>query len=763
MKYLKFFESRQTEKQALKLIDDNDKLLNDFKDIDTSKNQILLPIIAYFYNQNNDLDTLNQIFSKIPNLLDKKLLTIQYTKNGILIKNDLFTDFIKFSEKIDAMDSAISYKNREKLNKKNLKNNTNDLDDDLDKPIFNKNGIKIFKGTDIGSCIRLGKGEAFCISQPSNNMYQSYRDSKNSSFYFIYDDNNKSNPLNIVVFDNTNYGVELTDKKNNTGNIYKYGTETKPYIEYLNSKGVDTNSLLINIPKSDIENKEQKLIGKKNEDLKWFINLSPDFKSKYIGRGFKLSNKQFDYLIDNNLDSLLKQHLNIGVQISKYQFNKIEDKPNILKTYIKTCFSKLKTDEYYEPNNEIMNQLYKLGYFKQNIEYPNNKDNNYYNAIINPTIELINKYNIDIGFVSEDGHLEVVKVLTENGRDVTVSDNYAIRMASNNGHLEVVKVLIENGADVTAIDNLSIRMASENGHLEVVKVLIENGADVTANRNHAIIMASKYDHLEVVRLLIENGADVTDRDNLAIRIASGYGRLEVVKLLIENGADVRAEDNDAIKMASKNGSLEVVKLLIENGVDVRAEDNDAIKTASYNGHLEIVKLLIENGADVTVKDNYAIKMASENGHLKVVKVLIGNDYTGVKVNLAIRLASEYGHLEIVKLLIENGVDASAEDNYAIIMASKNGRLEIVKLLIENGAGVTSKDNLAIRLSSYNGYLEVVKLLIENGADVTVRDNYAIKMASKNGHSEVVELLKSNGGVLESNSNNLIKTWKMFKS
>ena len=733
MKYLKFFESRQTEKQALKLIDDNDKLLNDFKDIDTSKNQILLPIIAYFYNQNNDLDTLNQIFSKIPNLLDKKLLTIQYTKNGILIKNDLFTDFIKFSEKIDAMDSAISYKNREKLNKKNLKNNTNDLDDDLDKPIFNKNGIKIFKGTDIGSCIRLGKGESFCISQPSNNMYQSYRDSKNSSFYFIYDDNNKSNPLNIVVFDNTNYGVELTDKKNNTGNIYKYGTETKPYIEYLNSKGVDTNSLLINIPKSDIENKEQKLIGKKNEDLKWFINLSPDFKSKYIGRGFKLSNKQFDYLIDNNLDSLLKQHLNIGVQISKYQFNKIEDKPNILKTYIKTCFSKLKTDEYYEPNNEIMNQLYKLGYFKQNIEYPNNKDNNYYNAIINPTIELINKHNIDIESASEDGHLEVVKVLTENGRDVTVSDNYAIRMASNNGHLEVVKVLIENGADVTAIDNLSIRMASENGHLEVVKVLIENGADVTANRNHAIIMASKYDHLEVVRLLIENGADVTARDNLAIRIASGYGRLEVVKLLIENGADVRAEDNDAIK------------------------------TASYNGHSEVVKVLIENGADVTVKDNYAIKMASKNGHSEVVKVLIGNDYTGVKVNLAIRLASEYGHLEIVKLLIENGVDASAEDNYAIIMASKNGRLEIVKLLIENGAGVTSKDNLAIRLSSYNGYLEVVKLLIENGADVTVRDNYAIKMASKNGHSEVVELLKSNGGVLESNSNNLIKTWKMFKS
>jgi ankyrin repeat protein len=42
--------------------------------------------------------------------------------------------------------------------------------------------------------------------------------------------------------------------------------------------------------------------------------------------------------------------------------------------------------------------------------------------------------------------------------------------------LEVVKLLIENGADVSAEDNEALRWASYFGYLEVAKLLIENGA-----------------------------------------------------------------------------------------------------------------------------------------------------------------------------------------------------------------------------------------------------------------------------------------------
>jgi len=42
-----------------------------------------------------------------------------------------------------------------------------------------------------------------------------------------------------------------------------------------------------------------------------------------------------------------------------------------------------------------------------------------------------------------------------------------VAKASENGHVEVVKLLLEHGADPTVEDNKAIRKASSYGHLEV--------------------------------------------------------------------------------------------------------------------------------------------------------------------------------------------------------------------------------------------------------------------------------------------------------
>ena len=154
--------------------------------------------------------------------------------------------------------------------------------------------------------------------------------------------------------------------------------------------------------------------------------------------------------------------------------------------------------------------------------------------------------------------------------DYTLLINYcfSIRYASENGHIEVVKLLIDAGADVTAMNNKAIRLASENGHLEVVKLLIGAGADVTANDNEAIRWVSYNGHIEIVKLLIDAGADVTANDNEAIRWASRYGHIEIVKLLIGTGADVTAMNNKAIRLASENGHIEVVELLKKHGAAI---------------------------------------------------------------------------------------------------------------------------------------------------------------------------------------------------
>ena len=503
MKILRFndflLESRKTETEALNILKDKNAL-SDLMIIDKSDNQILLTSLAYFYNLGISLSNLKQVFSKIPDLLKSKVLTIQYTRNGIKVNSDLISDWIKFSEKIDALASAIEYKKLQKLNIKSIE----DIND-IDTPIWEGNGIKIFDGSDVGKCIRLGKNQSFCISQPANTQYQSYRDTKTSTFYFIYDSNQK-NPLKTVVFDNTKYGIELTDETNNTGTIFKYDSDVEEYIKYLKSKGVPVDELLLNKPHTKEELDENKLISKQNSDLKWFIDLSPELKSKYIGRGHKLSDEQFKYLIDSKLYDLLNQYVNIGNDLNNYQFKLIETLPNILKSYIRTCYQKLTRIDYYNLKFNIIKYLYKFGYLDSDKTYPNGKSDGYYKCIINPTIDLIEKYNIDLETCCYYGYYDIVKILIDNGADVQMEDNIALKIASVYGYYDIVKLLIVNGADVTAGDNYPIRMASENGHYDIAKLLIDNGADVTADDNYAIRFASANGHYDIVELLKHHGA-----------------------------------------------------------------------------------------------------------------------------------------------------------------------------------------------------------------------------------------------------------------
>jgi len=90
----------------------------------------------------------------------------------------------------------------------------------------------------------------------------------------------------------------LTDADNSTGTIAKpFGDDADKYVDYLESKGVPVDKMLVNKPKTDEERKEDEMLGQENRDLEWFINLPIDYKSKYIGRGHLLTNAQFDYLM----------------------------------------------------------------------------------------------------------------------------------------------------------------------------------------------------------------------------------------------------------------------------------------------------------------------------------------------------------------------------------------------------------------------------------------------------------------------------------
>jgi hypothetical protein len=85
---------------------------------------------------------------------------------------------------------------------------------------------------------------------------------------------------------------------------------------------------------------------------------------------------------------------------------------------------------------------------------------------IDPAIEkaLNGRWESAISLASENGHVEVVKLLLNDPRvDPSAYNNDAIRWASKYGHVEVVKLLLNDPrVDPSVANNYAIRLASEN-------------------------------------------------------------------------------------------------------------------------------------------------------------------------------------------------------------------------------------------------------------------------------------------------------------
>ena len=325
--YTSLLESKATETQGLSMlikagVENGEAIIADMAANDSSQNQKNIPIMVYIYinwdkNVKNIIDVVNE-YDELEKL--NKVKPIEISKNGFVMGGDEYDEFEKFAKDIRG---KINDVRRAAQIQDNIKTDFHSEK----KPLWSGNGIDIYDGNSIGKCISYGsgaltgRGYSFCIGKPgTSNMFQSYRDSKTSTFYYIVDRNhfakendgsvNLDDPLHMVVFDHTQNGIELTDANNITGNIAEpYGRDVNKYVKYLTSMGVPVGEILVtpeeeekqallgNKPKTPEEEEEQALLGKQNNDLEWFINLPIDYKSKYIGRGHLLTNAQFDYLM----------------------------------------------------------------------------------------------------------------------------------------------------------------------------------------------------------------------------------------------------------------------------------------------------------------------------------------------------------------------------------------------------------------------------------------------------------------------------------
>jgi hypothetical protein len=98
-----------------------------------------------------------------------------------------------------------------------------------------------------------------------------------------------------------------------------------------------------------------------------------------------------------------------------------------------------------------------------------------------------------------------------------------------------------------------LHYAAENGHVEIARLLLQNGADVNAKDNYGwtpLHIAAMYGHVDIIHLLVENGADLEAQDSIgrrALHWAALYGHLPFIQELISRyHVDINARVNDGI-------------------------------------------------------------------------------------------------------------------------------------------------------------------------------------------------------------------------
>jgi ankyrin repeat protein len=408
------------------------------------------------------------------------------------------------------------------------------------------------------------------------------------------------------------------------------------------------------------------------------------------------------------------------------------------------------------------------------------------------------------------------KTRSKRQRGGTLNDD--LIWASNNGHIETVARLLENGGTDVNAKNTALMWASESGHKETVATLLENGADVNAKNNNndwtALMRASWNGHIDTMTTLLEKGADVNAKDDgggTTLIKASWNGHIDTVRMLLEQpGIDVHMKTNNgwtALRMASENGHPEIVKLIEdyiknkENKVNTMTSVREhnrpnisSLSTMAYQSvptyvdtHINLNPGTInrpygklggkrktrrskKSKRKTRSKKQGGAKMPyvapySENPSGKLYNGVYANNYKmvesafkeGANVNYKndngewfLMVASENGNARMVNLLLEKGIDVNVTDHYnntALSIAVRNRKHDVVKLLLEKGADINKANNdddtPLIHAISF-GHVEIVKMLLEHPVIIEPYNDEKygeIELAEDSGQDEIANLIK----------------------
>ncbi|XP_065331956.1 E3 ubiquitin-protein ligase MIB1 [Cloeon dipterum] len=324
-----------------------------------------------------------------------------------------------------------------------------------------------------------------------------------------------------------------------------------------------------------------------------------------------------------------------------------------------------------------------------------------------------------------------------------------VKMAANGDAQKVEECLKRPDADVNGVfaSHTALQAASQNGHIEVLKILLRHNADVELedkDGDRAVHHAAFGDEPAVVQLLAQAGADLNARNRrrqTALHIAVNKDHVGVVRSLLELGCHPSLQDSEGdtpLHDAISKKRDDMLTLLLDHNADIMLTNNNgfnALHNAALRGNPSAMKILLMKLprpwiVDEKKDDGYtALHLAALNNHVEVAEllVLVGKadpDLQNVNLQTALHLAVERQHTQIVRLLVREGANLNIPDkdgDTPLHEALRHHTLsqlrqlqdvqDVGKLLMGLGSQGADKKSSA----------SIACFLAANGADLTIKN------------------------------------------
>ena len=273
--------------------------------------------------------------------------------------------------------------------------------------------------------------------------------------------------------------------------------------------------------------------------------------------------------------------------------------------------------------------------------------------------------------------------------------NFPFAVVVSCGNIKLCNLFVKNVRNINQKyrGRTLLFIACERGHIEICKLLLENGADVNlisgrgVEQSTALHISIEFKYFEISKLLIEYGANINIKDGckltpLELCVKNNYvNDIEFVKFLIEKGANINLPafhfyefSYNIINLAYKADSQDLYDFLIKFGYDVNQFDGENKSTilhhASFQKYTKMCNFLIKNGANVN-QENLQKRTALH--------------YCCTYPIINIPKSSE-SNFEIYKLLLENGADINIKTVYEstpISLALESNQFNIYNSLIKH--------------------------------------------------------------------------------